>query len=209
MSLYEALIFDLDGTLWDSSSPVILAWNTVLDKHHLKTFTAEELRQCMGLTDEEIFRRHFPDLTREQQKKIAEECLKSEVEVLRRMHGDLYPGVREGLEKLSRMYKLFLVSNCQSVYLKQFYETSQLGKLFLDQECYGNTGHPKADNIKAVIKRNKLTSSAYIGDTSGDESASRTAGIDFYHVAYGFGSPAGTCLSFESFDRLVEFFIKP
>jgi phosphoglycolate phosphatase len=31
--MIEAVVFDLDGTLWDSSEQVIRAWNSVLEEH--------------------------------------------------------------------------------------------------------------------------------------------------------------------------------
>ena len=30
---YDSIIFDLDGTLWNSSKPICEAWNIILDRH--------------------------------------------------------------------------------------------------------------------------------------------------------------------------------
>jgi phosphoglycolate phosphatase len=118
----------------------------------------------------------------------------------------LYPGVVEGLQALSKLYPLFLVSNCQTEYLDRFRSLTGLGELFQDAECFGATGKPKCDNISNVMRRNGLTNGAYIGDTAGDQIAARRAGLDYYHVTYGFGSPAQECMSFRTFGQVQEFF---
>ena len=49
---YDSIIFDLDGTLWNSSKPICEAWNIILDRHKeivREPITIEELGQCMGL----------------------------------------------------------------------------------------------------------------------------------------------------------------
>ena len=45
----------------------------------------------------------------------------------------------------------------------------------------------KGSNIKLIMERNGIKNAVYIGDTEGDERASRAAGIPFIYAAYGFG----------------------
>ena len=43
---YDSIIFDLDGTLWNSSKPICEAWNIILKRHKeitRKPITIEEL----------------------------------------------------------------------------------------------------------------------------------------------------------------------
>ena len=49
------MIFDLDGTLWDSTQSAPFIWKRVLDKHHLDiSITQEKVASLMGKTMEEI-----------------------------------------------------------------------------------------------------------------------------------------------------------
>ncbi len=119
----------------------------------------------------------------------------------------LFPGVVEGIQKLAEKYALFVVSNCQVADLKRFTELSGLGACFKDMECLGATGRSKGENISALMRRNRLTKAAYIGDSAGDQIAARQAGADFYHAKYGFGSPAQECMGFDSFGEVKDFFL--
>ena len=52
----DSLIFDLDGTLWDSSEGIVATWALVLENYpeiHKKV-TAEELASNFGLPLEQI-----------------------------------------------------------------------------------------------------------------------------------------------------------
>ena len=46
----DSIIFDLDGTLWDSSERVSKTWSLVLNKYDYerKEVTVEDLHICMG-----------------------------------------------------------------------------------------------------------------------------------------------------------------
>jgi len=58
------IIFDLDGTLWDSTGCACDIWNRVLEKHNNISFrmTKEKAEQLMGKTMEDIGLILFPEL---------------------------------------------------------------------------------------------------------------------------------------------------
>lgn len=47
------IIFDLDGTLWDSSETILKAWEVVFKKETI-SITLDEIKHILGLTNEEI-----------------------------------------------------------------------------------------------------------------------------------------------------------
>ena len=206
---FDGIIFDLDGTLWDSTKPVTTAWNQALKKmdRALGPLSEKDVQGIMGLSNDKIFQKFFPEHDEKAREEISHRCRDEEVSLLKRMKPSLYPGVEEGLQTLSQHFSLFIVSNCEPQYLRTFFEGTGYQSLFKDSECFGNTLKPKSENIKSVVKRNRLASPVYIGDTAGDETAAREAGVLYFHVNYGFGSPRGECLSFNAFSELVEFFL--
>ena len=54
----------------------------------------------------------------------------------------------------------------------------------------GRPGMDKGHNIRLLMERNNIRRAVYVGDTEGDEKASRFAGIPFLWAGYGFGTAA-------------------
>lgn len=214
MEHFDSLIFDLDGTLWDSSAPVMRAWNhavgqvgTSLGGGGLKTITREDITRIMGMPHQQIFETIFPDTETKLREAIASRCYEEEIALIRREGAALFAGVTEGLVELARRYPLYIVSNCQTPYLETFFEWTGMKELFTDWECHGSTGKMKNENITLLTERHALKRPAYIGDTAGDQMAAALASVPYFHVDYGFGTARGECRHFRTFGEVVSFFL--
>lgn len=183
----KGILFDLDGTLWDSSENVVKAWNEVLMRYDLRQITRDDMQSYMGKTLEKIGELMLPDLGIEERSRIMKECCDNENDFLSRHGGVLFPNLENVMAELSQKYELFIVSNCQSGYIETFLKYHKLEKYFTDHECPGGTGKEKGENIRIVVDRNALEKAVYIGDTQGDCESAFFAGIPFIHAAYGFG----------------------
>ena len=199
----RGIIFDLDGTLWDSTEQIIPAWNNVLSRHNQRNITAEDMAGYMGRTLNDIAEIMLPELPHKQAMSILNECCKEE-QVYLRLHGaTLYPKLEQTLEILKEKYGLYIVSNCHSEYLDSFFTAHKLGSLFLDFETHGNTGMSKAENIKLIIQRNRIERSVYVGDTVQDKDSAELAGIPFIYASYGFGKVTDAQYMIKSFSELA------
>ena len=185
----DSIIFDLDGTLWDSTEAVLKAWDMVFKNNEdiKNPITKEVLESCMGLQIHEIGTKLFPYLDEAMQTKILDLCCEEERRLLLKEGGVLYKNLENTLQTLSKSYSLFIVSNCQCGYIETFLEYHKLGKYFKDFECAGNTRLVKGENIKSVMKRNNLVHPVYVGDTQGERDAAKLANIPFIFASYGFG----------------------
>lgn len=195
----DSIIFDLDGTLWDSIDAVVRSWNLVLqgNKEIINPITSEVIQNVMGMQVQQIGNKLFPYLEKAQQIKIMDLCCEEERQLLLREGAILYPDLENVLQTLSQSYSLFIVSNCQSGYIETFLEYHKLGKYFKDIECAGNTGLSKGENIKKIMDKHNLNSSIYVGDTQGDCDAAKLANIPFVFASYGFGKV-------KSYDYIIE-----
>ncbi|UOQ92298.1 HAD family hydrolase [Halobacillus shinanisalinarum] len=204
----DSIIFDLDGTIWDSIDTVLNAWNsTIKENDQIKReLTRKDLEGTMGLQMNDISRKLFPYLDDDTRKQLIKECCNVENEYLEKQGGVLYKNVENVLKELSQKYKLYIVSNCQSGYIEAFYKYHNLERYFLDFENPGRTGLSKGENINLIIERNNLSKPFYVGDTEGDLKAARYAGIPFVYAKYGFGQVSEYDDVLEKFDDLAKIF---
>ena len=202
----KGLIFDMDGTLWDSSENVAASWTkTVKDLGYDRPeITKQDIMGVMGLTMDKIADKLFGDLTKQERMELLDKCGNNENEYLRKHGGVLYPDLEKTFIRLKEKYPLFIVSNCQSGYIEAFLEYYGFGKYFDDIECYGNNLKGKGENIALLASRNGLDRAYYIGDIQGDYDATMQAGFDFIHAAYGFGKIDHTVPELQKFSDLPE-----
>lgn len=205
----DSILFDLDGTLWDSVDEIILTWNQVLERNgwFRPPITRTEQEGVMGLPMDEIARRLFPGYSFRQQMDYMEQCVQLENEYLRVHGGRLYPDVEETLRALQQTHRLCIVSNCQKGYIEAFLEAHHLGQYFCDHLCFGDTGYSKGENNREIIRRNGFKAPVYVGDTQGDRQSALDAGIPFVYAAYGFGCVTDYAEKAETFRQLKEIFL--
>lgn len=202
----QGIIFDLDGTLWDSSAQVVIAWNRVLKRHedlHCQ-ITIDDMQNLMGKTMTDIFLILLPHASEQRRAQIAKECCVEEQNYLRENGGVLFPKVLETLEQLNSKYQLFIVSNCQDGYIESFLDYYKLNSRFADTECFGRTRKLKGENIKIIVERNQLEKAIYVGDTKLDFESANIAGIPFIHAKYGYGEAIGAAYSVSTFSELPQ-----
>lgn len=202
----KGIIFDMDGTLWDSADGVAKSWTRVVNQEYDKerVITTQDIQNVMGKTMDKIAEILFPDLEEAARLKLIDHCGKDENDYLREHGGELFPQLEETLKVLKEKYHLYIVSNCQSGYIEAFLEHYGFGHYFEDIECYGNNLLQKGENIRLVVERNELTDAVYVGDIQGDYDATMEAGLPFIHAAYGFGTIAQKTAKINSLSELPK-----
>ena len=184
-----AVIFDLDGTLWDAAETIAPAWNDWCAAHGVeRRFTPADCRSYCGKTLPEIARFVFPEADPAWAEWVVNGCCESECAPLARAGGRLYPGLKETLARLKERYFLAVVSNCGLGYIEAFFSGNHTGDYFDDYENAARTGLSKGENIRLVMARNGVGRAVYVGDTQGDRRAALEAGVPFIHAAYGYGA---------------------
>lgn len=192
--LKKGIVFDLDGTLWDSTENIVPAWNIVFRRHREIKFeiTLAAMRNLMGKMIPDIAAEVFPMFSTQHGLDIIDECSQEEIRYLSEQGGVLYPGLQKTLDALREEYALYIVSNCQAGYIEAFLKFYKFTGYFNDMECSGQTAKPKGENIRLLIRRNNLTHAVYVGDTESDRDAAKAAGIPFILAEYGFGRVHGS-----------------
>ena len=200
---YESIIFDIDGTLWDSRALVAEGYNIQLRReglHHLQT-NADVLLKLFGRTMAEIADGLFPELPPEERYALMDRCIEAEDQFLQEHPCDTlaYPGIRETIAQLAEKHRLFIVSNGQKGYPQLVAKKLGLEAFITGYLSYGDTGTDKGQTILTLMQNHNITDAVYVGDTQGDYESTLTAGIDFIWADYGFGTP-------ERYDAVIHKF---
>jgi len=90
------IIFDLDGTLWDTISPCTIGWNKALNRinHSDWKIVNKDLQTMVGHSQLEIFTKLFPKLTEAEIPHFQKLCDEYQTEAIRAIGGFIYPNVR-------------------------------------------------------------------------------------------------------------------
>lgn len=204
----DAVIFDVDGTLWDTTELVAQAWNQAIRnfgterEYHI---TSDLLKREFGKPMDIIMNNVFPEESEQTKIDLLAMCCEYEHELLEKSEEKiLYPGVIEVFQKLSEKCKVGVVSNCQSGYIELFLRKNKLEQYVVDTECYGDTLLSKGENIKLLMERNGIQNAIYVGDTIGDYNATVFAGIPFVFAKYGFGSVENPYKAIDDIREVLE-----
>ena len=178
---YESLIFDIDGTLWDSRQLVAEGYNIQLNQEGLSHLCvdAETLRPLFGKVMTEIADAMLSPIAPPERYALMERCMKTENDYLFANECKIgYPKVKETLAELAKRYRLFIVSNSQCGYPELCIEKLGLTEYIEAHMCFG--------------------------DTKGDLDACREAGIPFIFCGYGLGKAEAYDAKIESIDELLN-----
>jgi phosphoglycolate phosphatase-like HAD superfamily hydrolase len=98
---HDALIFDLDGTLWDACEPCAQGWNAVLAPHG-HAVSADQIRSVAGRPFEECIRTLVPEPRFPLDAAAMHAIDEHERRLVGERGGVMYEGVATGLPGLAR-----------------------------------------------------------------------------------------------------------
>lgn len=204
----DSLIFDMDGTLWDAVDTYAECWTEVFAANGIdRVVEKKDIQGYMGMEAKEIYKVMFPELPEATIEKLYRDIIIKTDEMLPVKGGLVYPDVLDGLEQLSRKYKLFMLSNCQKGSIRDFMAFTETKSYFCDYIEYGSNHQPKHINMKTLIDRYNLKAPMYIGDTDSDRKQSDLASVPFVFAAWGFGKTDSFALKFENMKDLTDHFM--
>lgn len=190
MKSYSCVIFDLDGTLMDTSRGIIQATDFIIEKFQLPIISEDVKRSFIGPPIQKSIQLCY-GIEQEQAWEIAT--------VWRDAYKDKflfeaypYDGIYELLKILrKKKIKVCVATNKREDYamrLLDYFSFTPWLDFIVGSDFAGKLS--KTDMIQLCMKKTKMVDPAQclmIGDTNGDMVAAQKCGIDFIGVTYGFG----------------------
>lgn len=188
---YDAIFFDLDGTLFDTAPDLAYAMNTLLDEHGHPPVRYPLFRNQVSRGSDAMIRHSFaiennhPDFAH-----IKQSFLQTYAANLTR-HTQLFPGIDQVLQRLdNQLIRWGIVTN-----KPEFLTTPLLTHFQMVERCCciisGDTLSLKKPNPDPLLYACQLADCAperalYIGDTESDILAARAAGMPAMAVTFGY-----------------------
>ena len=87
---YDSLIFDLDGTLWDTTEAIVVAWNNVLERNKInfKKIDSSDIKKVTGMQHDECVKTIFRSLDKKKQSLIIKETMIEDNLIIKKMAED-------------------------------------------------------------------------------------------------------------------------
>jgi phosphoglycolate phosphatase len=189
---FEAVIFDVDGTLFQTELVAMPAFKRTFEKlkqkglYHGDIPSDDQITSCFGMTIPELWETLLPDASMDVRDQANELLAKEELFLLEQGEGALYPGVQETLQCLrDEGYKIYTASNGEKRYVATVIEAQGLRDHFTKLYSAGEYKTEKKEELVALLlKQEKVTRAVMIGDRKSDITAGRanqlhTVGCDF------------------------------
>lgn len=191
MRKYDLIVFDLDGTLFDTRRSILNSIKHMVETEKIKKLTDEQVRTFLGPPLEASMRKYYAELPDAEIERLIEVYRDYYINV-ELLNTKLYDGMEEVLKTLKEEgYKLALGTYKQIRCVAPLFDHFNITKYF-DTLKGSEEGHDytKVQIIQHAIEAcgvKDLRKVCMIGDTEHDFRGAIQCGIDFIGMTYGFG----------------------
>lgn len=201
----KAIIFDMDGTLVDSSVTIVNAINHV--RNHLKLANMEKELILEKVNDPHLNPAEFfyevPAFTKEHEKCFSDYYTQNHEKELQ-----LYDGIEELLKNLKeRGYLLAVATNAYRGSTLESLSHLKVLEYFDSIACYDdvNKGKPSPDMLEKNLKDLNVSveESLFIGDSERDLLAAEALNMDYLMVNWGFSTYEDAIHSVEKLEKTI------
>lgn len=187
-----ALIFDMDGTLFQTNLILEPALEATFEKLRMKKLWNEktpidQYRKIMGVPLPVVWKTLCPQHTLEVHKNTNQWFLDELIQQITKGNGALYKGVEETLAHLSKKYPIYIASNGQIPYLQAIVDQFRLNRFIkgvysIELIQSGN----KSELVHLVKSENGIEEGFVIGDRSSDIKAALDNNLTSIGVRFDF-----------------------
>ena len=190
MKNYKLVIFDVDGTLLDTTEGVLSSVKYTIQKHNLSPLPEEDLRTFIGPPIQKSFEKFYG--LNEEKVQVLAETFRNRYKNFDLLKAVPYGEIYTVLEYLKEHHIKIAVAT----YKRQDYAVSLLKYYHFDDYTsilYGTDNYNKLrkrDIIQKCIIDSEIrdySTVLMVGDSENDAVGAAEIGVDFLGVTYGFG----------------------
>jgi len=214
----QAMVFDMDGTLFQTESLLLPAYHKMFDVLREEglytgpTPPEERILGSLGMLLAQIWKNVMPEADEAVHRRADELLLKLEIEGLEAGGTLLYPQVVETLTALKeRGVRLFVASNGLEDYIHSIVVVHELKELFEGLYSAGGQGTAtKTELLRLLLDNHGISNAWMVGDRSSDVEAGKGNDQTVIGCAYaGFGRQdelKGSDVIIISFNELLDLY---
>ncbi|MBR3243563.1 MAG: HAD hydrolase-like protein [Parasporobacterium sp.] len=187
--MMEKIIFDLDGTLLDTSPGIYECARFAGRKLGFPELSEEQLYSFVGPPLKDSFMRAYG--CSEEDGQALTDTYREHYREGAVLKAEPYDGIFELLDSLSRMGLDLAVATAKpQIFAEQVLEHFGFSK-YMSEICGADlTGKlTKTDIIRKCVGDREASACVMVGDTEHDAKGAYEAGVPFIGVSYGFGNP--------------------
>lgn len=184
---YQAVIWDVDGTMLNTMAGIVGAYKYSFEKLGLPKKSTSEISSYIGPTPVTIFTEKFG--MNPQAAQSASDLFRDRYKTHDLYKAEMYSGIENVMEHIRRQGILQAVATNK----RQDYAIDICKYFGIDTYCqpiYGTDNYnklKKSDLIRKCVSYLRVSKAVMIGDTESDKKAAEVAGVHFIGVNYGFG----------------------
>lgn len=204
------IIFDLDGTLIDSSNGIINSFNEASKLSGLQEIKKNIIKENIGPSLDKLINILYPTITIETKNQIFSNFIESYDNKYCLKYKLLFK--KSSLIKLKKNNHLGIITNKRSLPTKKILKDANIDKFFnfvicSDTFSIKNTKKLNYLSIHNVYPEfNNKLKTFYVGDTISDLNFSNEMGLSFFGVEFSEKLPQGNFQILKSIDELVKIF---
>ncbi len=179
----------MDGTLVDSAKAMTKSINYVRSRYDLEAVSVETIKDAINTIADANLAQIFYGT--EEYLDAHRAYFKESYTTVCQEETELFGGVYEMLEALSRRYKIAVATNANHIYAELICKAHGI-EGFVDYIVGSNMvnkGKPDPEMLHYVLENlgGSVEKSVMVGDTFKDKGAAVNAGMEFIYVDWGFG----------------------
>lgn len=190
MRKFDLIVFDLDGTVFDTKQSLLNTVRYVIQNEGLHQVSDETVKSFIGPPLEYSFKAAYPEIPQQELTRLIK-VFRTHYKNVELFNTKLYDGIEDVFIKLKEEnYKIALATYKAEDCAKMLFEHFNLTKYFDSiKGAIENLNYTKVDIINRAIKEcaiSDLNKICMIGDTEHDFRGAIHVGIYFIGMTYGF-----------------------